>query len=155
LEYIIFHSSLKDHKDIGRPLTFYPHLSNFESPLEKSRIQQYNYQGFINLIGLALVLSHVRLMYENYLKYGILLSPSNLLKFGIEKGNSIFLTGTLMQMGSAIYLTYLIELFASRSKSTSKLSIILHLTNLLALLIVPLFYHRYVSISPSNISINV
>lgn len=141
LEYIIFHATLKDRKDIGRPLTFYPHLSNIESPLEEKRLNENNYKGFINLIILALVLSHLRLMWENYIKYGLILTPKNVFNFLFTDNNFIFPAYSLAHMLFAILFTFGVEKIRSKS-AYNPLHLIFHIINLGALLIVPLLFHK-------------
>ena len=149
LEYVIFHSTLKDDKDIGRPLTFYPHLSNIESPLEEKRINENNYRGFINLLVIALVLSHLRLMYENYIKYGLLLTPGNAFKFVLQSNNLIFVSVSMSIIAFSVVLTFFIEKASSKSHS----HIIywgLHTLNMAFLLVAPVYLHKYDIINPSK-----
>ncbi len=154
LEYIIFHSTLKNDKDIGRPLTFYPHLSNIESPLEQKRINENNYRGFINLLIIALILSHLRLMWENYVKYGILLAPMNIIRFMLEYDNFIFLSVSFLIVSFSVITTYLLELATSKSEYKSQfIFTTLHTLNLTFLLLAPLSLHRYNLINPSKYSI--
>lgn len=147
LEYIIFHSTLTEDRDIGRPLTFYPHLSNIDSPLEEKRLKENNYRGFINLLIIALVLSHVRLMYENYIKYGILITPQNIFKFVTEHDNFIFLSATILLLSFAVIFTFILEKAASKSKANTPI-LILHGLNLITLLTVPLLFHKFNLINP-------
>ena len=147
LEYIIFHSTLKDDKDTGRPLTFYPHLSNIESRLEEKRQHQNNYRGFINLIVIALILSHLRLMWENYVKYGLLLTPTNMVKFALQNDNLLFVSSSTLIISFSIVVTYLLE---KVQKKSSDVFIMLHLLNLGFLLSSPLLFHKYNLINPSK-----
>jgi hypothetical protein len=137
LEYLIFHATQLDKKDIGRPLTFYPHLSNIESPLEEKRLSDQSYRGFINLIVLALVLSHVRLMYENWVKYGLIVSPGNIFSYITEYENVHYFLSIGIIILNVILITFFLELFASRRK-TQILTYSLHSVNLSALLLIPL-----------------
>jgi len=150
LEYIIFHSTLKDDKDIGRPLTFNPHLSNIESPLEEKRINENNYRGFINLIIIALILSHLRLMWENYNKYGILLTPKNLLHFVLRNDNLQFISASLLIMLTSIILAFLIVKVSTGSKNQA-FFLFLQLLNLIFLLSAPLAFHKYDLINPCKL----
>jgi hypothetical protein len=148
LEYIIFHSTLKDDKDTGRPLTFYPHLSNIESPLEEKRLNENNYRGFINLIIIALVLSHFRLMWENYVKYGLLLTPANIIEFATQHENILFVSASIFIMFTSIIITYFLQL---AQKKLSPVFILLHILNLSFLLSAPIYLHKYNLIHPCKI----
>jgi len=153
LEYIIFHSTQEEQKDKGRPLTFYPHLSNVESPLEHIRLKRNNYRGFINLIGLVLALTHLRLILDNYTIYGIIKTPKYFFKFICEEENLIFLCGSFIIGFTAVVLTFLFEIIASKSKYVSiyPYSInIFHGLNLCGLLLLPLQFHKYKLINPSK-----
>jgi hypothetical protein len=147
LEYVIFHSTLKDDKDIGRPLTFYPHLGNIESPLEEKRINENNYRGFINLIIIALVLSHLRLMYENYIKYGLLLTSKNIFNFFGEQNNLVFFSVTFGLISNSVILTFLFEKLSSKAHS-HLIYWVLHTLNLTVLLVGPIYMHKYNLINP-------
>jgi len=147
LEYVIFHANLKDEKDIGRPLTFYPHLSNVESPLEEKRLDENNYRGFINLIIIALILSHLRLMWENYVKYGILLTPRNIVKFLLENDNLIFVSACILIGVFSIITSFILVKASSKSKYDFIFNT-LHTLNLTFLLCAPLGFHRYNIINP-------
>ena len=147
LEYIIFHSTLTDEKDIGRPLTFYPHLSNIESPLEEKRINQNNYRGFVNLIVTALILSHFRLMWENYVKYGIIITPQMILSFISGSENLPFFLVTFGLSLFAVMVTFQLEKFSSRSKIPLD---IFHAINLSVLLILPISLHNLIIVNPSK-----
>jgi len=149
LEYIIFHSTLTNEKDIGRPLTFYPHLSNIESPLEEKRINQNNYQGFVNLIVTALILSHFRLMWENYVKYGIIITPQMIYSFISTSENFPFFLITLVLILFAVAVTFQLERISSRSKKKISFDIF-HAINLSVLLVVPISLHKYIIVSPSK-----
>ena len=149
LEYIIFHSTLTDEKDIGRPLTFYPHLSNIESPLEEKRLNDNNYRGFVNLIVTALIISHLRLMWENYVKYGIMITPHKIISFISGSEN---LPYTLIIFGLSLFAvaaTFQIEKISSSSKSKFPYEIF-HAINLATLLILPISLNRYVTVDPSK-----
>jgi len=149
LEYIIFHATLQDEKDIGRPLTFYPHLSNIESPLEEKRLKENNYRGFINLLVIALILSHLRLMWENYVKYGLLLTPSNFFKIVMEHDNFIFLSACFCIISFSVCVTFLLEKASTRFKSNS-FFLFVHFINFCFLLSAPLYFHKWNIINPSK-----
>jgi diacylglycerol O-acyltransferase-1 len=122
-----------------------------ESPLEEKRLKENNFRGFINLIIIALILSHVRLMWENYVKYGLLLTPQNLIKFVSQNDNLIFLPSSIFIMTNAIVLTFLFEKMASKYKTTSGLIVVLHTLNLTFLLGAPLLFHKRNLINPSKL----
>ena len=152
LEYIIFHSTLKDDKDIGRPLTFYPHLGNIESPLEQKRLNENNYRGFINLIIIALVLSHLRLMWENYVKYGLLFTPRNMVEFFLRNENFIFVSGSFAIMSFSVIFTYFLEIM---QKKSNPFFLLIHFINLIFLLLAPLYFHKYSLIHPCKKYFNI
>ncbi len=151
LEYIIFHATQKEDRDIGRPLTFCPHLSNIESPLEQKRINENNYRGFFNLIVIALVLSHLRLMYENYTKYGILIIPRKVFDFLIQDDNFVYLLTCIGITSTSIIVAFMLEKLASSFQSRNRTSLVLqflHGVNLIGLLLVPLKCHDYGLVNP-------
>jgi len=152
LEYIIFHSSINKDEDIGRPLTNNPHLSHIISPLEAENYMKQNYKGFLNLIILALVVSHLRLMYENYMKYGWLISPKYIFSFLSESNNFIYLTASFTLIFCSIFLAFLTEKALGRYKNNIILKII-HLLNLSFLLIFPVYMHKFKIVNPGNIRI--
>lgn len=78
LEYIIYNSQQKNEKDMGRPMTFVPHLINIDSPLYYTRRENLHFQGLINLIVVLLVVSHIRLMYDNIMKTGIIFTKERI-----------------------------------------------------------------------------
>jgi len=152
LEYIIFHSTLTDEKDIGRPLTFYPHLSNIESPLEEKRLGENDYRGFVNLIVTVLILSHFRLMWENYVKYGIMITPLKIFSFLSEYENLMFIMAIFLLSCIVIIITFRVEVMASRSKFKVPFDL-LHTLNLGSLLIIPIYLHKYKIVNASKIII--
>jgi hypothetical protein len=79
LEYIIYNSQQKNMKDMGRPMTFVPHLINVDSVLYHTRIKNFQFQGLINLVVVALIFSHIRLMYDSFMKTGLMLSTQGFL----------------------------------------------------------------------------
>lgn len=79
LEYIIYNSEQKNEKDMGRPMTFVPHLSNIDSVLYETRINNFHFKGLINLVVVALIVSHIRLMYDNFVKTGLMISKDTVL----------------------------------------------------------------------------
>jgi diacylglycerol O-acyltransferase-1 len=141
---------MKEDEDIGRPLTNNPHLSHINSPLEGENYMNQNYRGFLNLIILALVVSHLRLMYENYLKYGILISPKNIYSFISEPNNFVYLTASFALIFSSIFLTFLIEKALGRYKNNVILKL-MHFANLSFLLIFPVYMHKYKIVNPGKI----
>jgi len=150
LEYIIFHSTLTNEKDIGRPLTFYPHLSNIESPLEEKRLKDNDYRGFVNLILTALILSHFRLMWENYIKYGFMITPQIILSFFKDFGNLFYILLIFILSVFCVVVTYQIEKVSSRSNLRAPFKF-LHFINLTILLLFPIYLHKYGIVHPSKI----
>jgi len=140
---------MKEDEDIGRPLTNNPHLSHILSPLEADNYMNQNYRGFLNLIILALVVSHLRLMYENYLKYGLLISPRYIYSFVSEPNNFVYLTASGLSIFSAIVLTFLIEKALGRHKNNFLLKLI-HAANLLFLLFFPVYMHKFKIVHPGK-----
>jgi diacylglycerol O-acyltransferase-1 len=130
-------------------LTFYPHLSNIESPLEEARLKQGNFRGFMNLIALALVISHVRLMWENYIKYGFMISPVGLVSNLIERNNVIYLSCVGVLCLNVIMLTFFLEVYASKNKKNGIVYII-HFFNLTCLLVFPIYFQRINQVNPSK-----
>lgn len=140
---------MKEDEDIGRPLTNNPHLSHIVSPLEGHNYMNQNYRGFLNLIILALVVSHVRLMYENYLKYGLLISPKNIYSIISESHNFVYLTASFALVFSAIFLAFLIEKALGRFKNNVVLKLI-HAVNLVFLLFFPVYMHKFKIVNPGK-----
>lgn len=131
-------------QDIGRPLTFNPHLSNAISPLDVDNKTQLNYQGFINLMIITLIVSHLRLMYENYLKYGMMISSP--FKMAIEFKSVIFFGSTIALMIFSILACFILESLAN--KINYWVFNFLHLVNFSALLVLPIFGHKWDLINP-------
>jgi len=149
LEYIIYHATQKDVKDTGRPLTFYPHLSNFEAPLIEENLKQNNYQGFLNLILLIVFLTNLDLIYRNFLKYGFLLTPSYIISIVSNWKNFFFIFLSCILVLINTILTYGIEKFASTTKNYHlKRIYVFHIFNIASLLIFPLFLHKFHIITP-------
>lgn len=151
LEYFIYHSIQKDPVDIGRPLTFYPHLTNFESPLVDKNLKQNNYQGFFNLIILALFLTHLRLIMDNFKKYGPILTPSYIFGIASNYKNYLFIILSALLVSIVTIFTYFIEKLASQSPKLKRTDI-LRIINISSLVIIPLFFHKWNLITPSNIT---
>ena len=135
LEYIIYNSEQKNEADMGRPMTFVPHLINVESVLEENRVSNFKFQGIINLVVIALIFSHIRLIYDSFKKTGLLLSSEGF-KYIITKESVLYLLIGLGMMGLAIVLCYLIEKLAAAIKKPLVISI-LHAVNLGILLLCP------------------
>jgi len=140
---------MKKDEDIGRPLTNNPHLSHIQSPLEAEIYMNQNYRGFLNLIILALVMSHLRLIYENYLKYGILISPENIFKFVSEAHNFVYLSASFVLIFSSILLTFLIEKALGIYRHNYILKV-LHFLNMSFLLVFPVYMHKFKIVNPGN-----
>ena len=146
LEYIIFHATQKDPKDTGRPLTFYPHLSNFQAILDEENSKKNKYTGLFNLVLLCLFLTHFRLIFKNVKNIGILLTPQYLMKiFSFQ--NNLFVFLTIGHVVTVIFFTYLIEKLASTNENFKKIYI-MHCFNIAYLLFIPLFFHKINIISP-------
>lgn len=153
LEYFIYHSIQKNPVDIGRPLTFYPHLTNFESPLVDKNLRQNNYHGFFNLILLALLLTHLQLIMVNFKKYGPLLTPSYIFSIVSNYKNYLFIILSGLLVIIVTVSTYFIERLASKS-SNQKIADALRIVNISCLVIIPLFFHKWDLITPSIFIIN-
>lgn len=126
-------------------------MSNVESPLEEKRIEQNNYRGFLNLAFLALFLSQIRLIYENYVKYGIIFNPQNFVYFLIENNNFLYLFCVGLLIVNVIIYTFIIEMMLSKSgKAKRTILYVAHVINLGALLSVPLYLHKYKIVTPSK-----
>lgn len=147
LEYFIYHAMQKDPVDTGRPLTFYPHLSNFEAPLVEKRLKENNYQGFFNLILLALFLTHLRLIYSEFIKYGLLLTPQYVYSIVSDYKNSLFILLSVILVSIVTVLTYLIEHFASTNRKLKRIYVF-HAFNLFGLVTVPILFHKLNIITP-------
>ena len=140
---------MRKDEDIGRPLTNNPHLSHIVSPLESEIYHTQNYRGFLNLLILALVVSHLRLMYENYLKYGLLISPINIIGFLFSGSNFIYLTASMILILSSIIMVFLIEKAFGKYRNSLILKI-LNLLTLLFLLVFPIYMHKFKIVNPGK-----
>lgn len=136
-----------EEKQAGRPLTFYTHLNNCESALEtENQRSSQNFQGFMNLMILILFFSQFRLIYENYLKYGIVISPGNIKQFFSNSNNSLYFFCSGFIIVFCIIFCFIIEKILS--KFNNRKLYILHIINLLFLLIGPLIPHHWGIVSP-------
>lgn len=126
--------------DVGRPLTFNPHLSTSESPITGAATESLNYQGFINLMIISLIVSHIRLMYENYIKYGWMFSPSAF-SWLVEPKTIAFIIGIFSVIGSSILVNFTLE--SMFSKLNYWIFNLLHILNFSALLAVPVLFHKF------------
>lgn len=73
-----------------------------------------NYRGLINLGILILLVSHLRLLLENYLKYGILVDTFSYVRSFIDERQNIFMLFLLISYNVWIVATYLAERMAGR-----------------------------------------
>lgn len=145
---------MRKDEDIGRPLTNNPHLSHIVSPLESEIYHTQNYRGFLNLLILALVVSHLRLMYENYMKYGLLISPINIIGFLFSGSNFIYLTASMILVISSILIVFLTEKAFGKYRNSLILKILNFMT-LLFLLVFPLYMHRFKIVNPGKNKIKI
>lgn len=111
LEYIIYNSQQINEQNMGRPMTFNPHLINIDSPLYSSRIENFHFRGLINLIVLALIFSHLRLMYDNFIKTGLMLSTEGFINILGENSLQYLIISAIFILLS-ITFSYLIEKLA-------------------------------------------
>ena len=95
---------------------------------------------------LILLFSQFRLIYENYLKYGLIISPSNVLLFFSRRNNLIYFTWSISIVVISVIFCFIIEKIMSRINS--RFLYILHGINLLFLLIGPLIPHYYGIVNP-------
>ena len=138
LEYIIYNSQQKNERDLGRPMTFNPHLINVSSVLEKNRVGNFNFKGIINLVVVALIFSHIRLIYDSLKKYGFLLKFEG----GIsQKDLLIIFVSAYMNIFSIIFCFLIERLAPILSSKNIYLINILHILNLGVLLSLPFVLH--------------
>lgn len=90
-------------------------------------------------------------MYENYLKYGLLISPKNIYVFVSEPHNFVYLTASIALIFSAIFLTFLIEKALGRYKNSIVLKL-MHFANLSFLLFFPIYMHKFKIVNPGKIN---
>ena len=139
LEYIIYNSEQSHESDMGRPMTFVPHLVNVESVLEKERVSNFKFQGLINLIVVALIFSHIRLMYDNFKKSGLLVKLHNLDEIADRDSLLYMAIGGTMIVVSIVFC-YIIEKLASVIKAKTMIGL-LHTLNISVLLACPVILH--------------
>lgn len=147
LEYIIYNSEQSHVNDMGRPMTFVPHLVNVESVLEEARVSSFKFQGLINLIVVALIFSHIRLMYDSFKKSGLLVKLNNMTEF-FDKNNVMYLLIGGGMIILSIIVCYIIEKIAAAIRKPLIISI-LHSINLLVLLSCPVILHYYKFYNPA------
>jgi hypothetical protein len=133
---------MKNLEDIGRPLTNNPHLSNVISPLEMENYSKQNYRGFLNLLILVLIVANIRLIFENYMKYGLLIYPRDSIRYIFDSNNITYLIANTLLIYSSIFLCFLIEKAISKTRNNLILNFI-HAGNLLMLLIFPIYLHKF------------
>lgn len=141
LEYIIYNSQQKNERDMGRPMTFVPHVVNVDSVLYHTRINQFQFQGIINLVVTALIVSHLRLMYDNFKEAGIILFKKSVFDLlGKDSGEFIFLYGVFIIF--AIFTCFMIERLAARIKNEA-ITNLLNFGNFSILLSSPFILHYF------------
>jgi len=94
---------------------------------------------------IALVVSNLRLMYESYLKYGILSAPFEII---LELKTFIFLSLTALLIVICVLITFLAESVAH--KLNSYILNTIHFINLTALICVPISFYNCDLIHPSK-----
>lgn len=147
LEYIIYNSEQSHENDMGRPMTFVPHLINVDSPLDEKRVSNFQFKGIINLMVVALVVSHLRLMFDNFKKSGWLLTTEGMhLIFDIE--NIIYIAISGGQLIFAILFTYIVEKNASLIKVPLIINL-LHTANIVLLLACPFIIKAFGLYNPA------
>jgi inner membrane protein involved in colicin E2 resistance len=77
-------------------------------------------------------------MYENWVKYGLIVSPGNILSYATEYENIHYVLSIAVLILNVILITFFLELFTSKRK-THALTYVLHGINLSALLLIPLY----------------
>ena len=95
---------------------------------------------------IILFFSQFRLMYENYLKYGMIISPKNILGYLSSRNNLIYLLCSGSIFLFCIISCFIIEKLLSRNNKKSLY--VLHALNLGILLTGPLIFHFWGIISP-------
>lgn len=141
LEYIIYNSQQKNERDMGRPMTFVPHLINVDSVLYHTRIRNFQFEGLINLVVIALIFSHLRLMYDNFMKTGLMLSKEGFLGIISHEG-AIYGLIYLSFIVSAIIIAYLIEKLAGVIRK-EKITYLLNFLNFSMLLSPPFLLKHF------------
>jgi len=140
LEYIIYNSEQKNEKDMGRPMTFVPHLINIDSPLYETRINNFHFKGIINLVVVALIVSHLRLMYDNFVKTGLMLNKETFFAMASSSSMNYFSFCSAIMI-SSIFMCFSIEKLAVFIKNETVIYL-LNFTNFTYLLSTPwLLYH--------------
>lgn len=93
-------------------------------------------------------------MYENYNKYGLMITPKLLYSFFATEKNSVIYTSSIfLLICQAVLFTFIIEKEKSKSKTSDKKFNFFHGINLTCLLTLPLFFHKYELVNPCNIYI--
>lgn len=140
LEYIVYNSEQKNERDMGRPMTFVPHLVNVESVLDKRRIDKFHFKGIINLVVVALIFSHIRLIYDSFMKTGLLLDPRSEVAAFLTADNLKYLGVSASVILSSIAVCFTVEKIAPILKNEN-LVLILHVINFTFLLFCPVILH--------------
>ena len=143
---------MRNLEDIGRPLVNNPHLSNIISPLELENYSKQNYRGFLNLLILVLIVGNIRLMFENYMKYGLLIYPMDSIRYIFDGKNLTYLISNILLILSSIILCFLIEKAISKNRKNPLLNYI-HACNLFLLLFFPIYMHKFRIVNAGNIFI--
>jgi hypothetical protein len=135
---------MKNLEDIGRPLTNNPHLSHVISPLEMENVSKQNYRGFLNLLILVLIVANIRLMFENYMKYGLLIYPLDIIRYILERNNLIYLIANTFLFSASIILCFLIEKALAKSRNNYDYFLrAMHVGNLFFMLYFPIYMHKF------------
>lgn len=140
LEYIIYNSEQKNERDMGRPMTFVPHLVNVESVLDKRRIDKFHFKGIINLVVVALIFSHIRLIYDSFMKTGLLLNPKSEVAAFLTTDNLKYLGVSASVILSSIAICFSLEKAAPILKNEN-LILLMHVFNFGFLLFCPVILH--------------
>ena len=100
----------------------------------------------MNLMGLILFFSQFRLIWENYLKYGFIISAKNIMLYISAKNNIIYISCCFSIFLFCIITCFIIEKLLSRRDI--RILYILHVINLGFLLTGPLIFHYWGIVSP-------
>jgi len=93
-----------------------------------------SYRGFLNLMIIVLVLTNFRLIVENLLKHGLLLSPRTYIVEDIYRWPAVCIGLVLCAF---VLIAYVLELFIARGKISDQLGVKLVISNIGAAVIVP------------------
>ena len=109
-----------------------PSLLSSDSKVYKS------YTGFVNLVVLLLVLTNIRLIFENALKYGILINPQKLHRLFIHGDFTSWPALTcVMSLNIFVLVCYFCEILHSRKRFASSLILKIQFINLVLMIAFP------------------